>query len=189
VRLKMAESNSAAMLKVDTETGLKHSSHCSDSDNCESPSCKRLKRLLAHPATCSVTASGGCLLCCWYWQLLSKHAKQCRDDDCPVADCKRFRPQRKSFGFKSLLSRVKSPLAVKKPDRSGGSGISATTSQEICEEDEEERKDKPRETKSDDYSAEMLDEFELGDDQYIGDLDALRASVSSLDLEHPKRGW
>ncbi len=71
-------------------TLLLHASTCR-SPECQSANCAKMKGLLKHGTTCKVKANGGCNVCKRIWALLQIHAKQCKQDNCPVPNCMAIR--------------------------------------------------------------------------------------------------
>lgn len=71
-------------------TLLLHASTCR-STSCASANCAKMKGLLKHGTQCKVKATGGCNVCKRIWALLQIHAKQCKQDNCPVPNCMAIR--------------------------------------------------------------------------------------------------
>lgn len=71
-------------------TLLLHASTCRSAE-CQSANCAKMKGLLKHGTTCKVKANGGCNVCKRIWALLQIHAKQCKQDNCPVPNCMAIR--------------------------------------------------------------------------------------------------
>jgi len=71
-------------------TLLLHASTCS-SPECNSANCAKMKSLLKHGTQCKVKANGGCNVCKRIWALLQIHAKQCKQENCPVPNCMAIR--------------------------------------------------------------------------------------------------
>ena len=79
-------------------TLLRHAATC-NSAKCPSANCTKMKGLLKHGAQCQIKATGGCNVCKRIWALLQIHARQCKDNPCPVPNCmairERFRQLKK----------------------------------------------------------------------------------------------
>jgi len=71
-------------------TLLLHASTCR-SPECQSANCAKMKGLLKHGTQCKVKANGGCNVCKRIWALLQIHAKQCKQENCPVPNCMAIR--------------------------------------------------------------------------------------------------
>jgi len=71
-------------------TLLLHASTCR-STKCTSANCAKMKGLLKHGSQCKIKANGGCQVCKRIWALLQIHARQCKQDNCPVPNCMAIR--------------------------------------------------------------------------------------------------
>lgn len=67
-------------------TLLMHAATCT-STKCHSQNCAKMKGLLRHGQDCKQKAAGGCNVCKRIWTLLQIHARQCKEDKCPVPKC------------------------------------------------------------------------------------------------------
>jgi len=67
-------------------TLLLHAATCS-STKCHSQNCAKMKGLLRHGGECKLKAAGGCNVCKRIWTLLQIHARQCKEEECPVPKC------------------------------------------------------------------------------------------------------
>ena len=64
---------------------LDHACHCFD-PNCQLPSCRKMKRIIAHNKTCK-QKKGSCPICKQLQSLCCCHAKACKELECPVPHC------------------------------------------------------------------------------------------------------
>jgi len=71
-------------------TLLLHASTCRSTE-CSSANCAKMKGLLKHGTQCKIKANGGCNVCKRIWALLQIHAKQCKQENCPVPNCMAIR--------------------------------------------------------------------------------------------------
>lgn len=71
-------------------TLLLHASTCRSAE-CQSANCAKMKGLLKHGTQCKIKATGGCNVCKRIWALLQIHAKQCKQENCPVPNCMAIR--------------------------------------------------------------------------------------------------
>ena len=67
-------------------TLLLHAATCI-SPKCHSQNCAKMKGLLVHGDKCQTKAAGGCNVCKRIWTLLQIHARQCKEEKCPVPKC------------------------------------------------------------------------------------------------------
>ncbi|KAK4754226.1 hypothetical protein SAY87_002330 [Trapa incisa] len=58
------------------------------SAQCQYPNCQKVKGLFRHGQQCKRRVSGGCHLCKNMWQLLSHHARSCKESQCHVPRCR-----------------------------------------------------------------------------------------------------
>jgi ankyrin repeat protein len=69
---------------------LKHMTRCVN-DKCPSNNCKKMKLALQHKKICKVNVKGGCKICFHISTLLKKHAKDCKDSNCKIIECKKIK--------------------------------------------------------------------------------------------------
>ena len=65
---------------------LVHACQCRDA-NCQLPSCRKMKRIVAHTKSCKRKTNGGCPICKQLIALCCYHAKACNEPKCPVPFC------------------------------------------------------------------------------------------------------
>ena len=70
---------------------LNHASSCNS--QCKSKNCARMREFLRHGQTCKNGTKGGCPLCKKIYNLLTLHARSCKNDNCKVAKCNEIREQ------------------------------------------------------------------------------------------------
>ena len=66
---------------------LVHTCQCRDA-NCQSQSCHKMKRVVAHVRKCKKKSTGGCTICKQFIALCCHHAKVCQEANCQVHWCK-----------------------------------------------------------------------------------------------------
>lgn len=71
---------------------LKHMTRCVN-DKCPSNNCKKMKLALQHKKICKVNVKGGCKICFHISTLLKKHAKDCKDSNCKITECKKIKEE------------------------------------------------------------------------------------------------
>jgi E1A/CREB-binding protein len=71
-------------------TLLQHAATCTN-PKCPSANCAKMKGLLKHGSQCKIKAGGGCNVCKRIWALLQIHARQCKQQQCPVPNCMAIR--------------------------------------------------------------------------------------------------
>ena len=65
--------------------------HAASCKGCASTNCDRMKQLFKHIHSCDVTYKRGCKLCTRMFMLLTKHARDCDEDKCPIPFCSRIK--------------------------------------------------------------------------------------------------
>merc|ERR1711871_1526383 len=70
---------------------LNHASSCNS--QCKSKNCARMREFLRHGQTCKNGTKGGCPLCKKIYNLLTLHARSCKNDNCKVPKCNEIRDQ------------------------------------------------------------------------------------------------
>ena len=79
-------------------TLLLHAAACS-SRACQSQNCQKMKNLLKHGESCVTKHAGGCNICKRIYTLLQIHARQCKEENCPVPKCQAFRRRFKQLAL------------------------------------------------------------------------------------------
>ena len=69
---------------------LRHAATC-DSKSCHSANCSKMKGIFKHAASCPNRANGVCHICKRIWMLFQIHARQCKEANCKVPNCKTIR--------------------------------------------------------------------------------------------------
>lgn len=64
-----------------------HASTCTGSPACSSANCQRMQQLFRHVKGCDVTYKRGCKVCTRLFILLTRHARDCSSEGCPVPYC------------------------------------------------------------------------------------------------------
>jgi len=75
---------------------LQHAAGCTiaaGGPQCTSRNCQKMKEFLMHESTCNVKAARGCRLCLRVHNLIQLHARNCKQDLCPVPRCIEIREQ------------------------------------------------------------------------------------------------
>mmetsp|Transcript_30661 Transcript_30661/g.64895 ORF Transcript_30661/g.64895 Transcript_30661/m.64895 type:complete len:678 (+) Transcript_30661:3234-5267(+) len=70
---------------------ITHAATCSGPPGCSSSNCQRMKQLFGHIKSCDVTYKRGCKICLRLFMLLTKHARDCTLEVCPVPYCGRIK--------------------------------------------------------------------------------------------------
>ena len=86
---------------------LVHACQCRD-DTCTHPSCRKMKRVVAHSKTCQRKTTGGCPICKQLIALCCYHTKHCQVAPCRVPFCKHIRRKIKEHELQQLLETLKS---------------------------------------------------------------------------------
>ena len=69
---------------------LMHACQCQDA-NCQSPSCRKMKRVVSHTRQCRRKSDGGCPICKQLIALCCYHAKVCQEAKCPAYFCQNIK--------------------------------------------------------------------------------------------------
>lgn len=70
---------------------IAHASVCRGPPGCLSSNCQRMKQLFQHIRSCDVTYKRGCKTCTRLFVLLTKHARDCTEETCPIPFCGRIK--------------------------------------------------------------------------------------------------
>ena len=70
---------------------LVHACNCRIGNNCQSPSCIKMKRVVAHTRQCQRNLGGSCPICKQLHALCCYHAKTCDKSNCPVYFCQKIK--------------------------------------------------------------------------------------------------
>lgn len=65
--------------------------HAASCAGCSSTNCQRMKQLFQHIRSCDVTYKRGCKICTRLFMLLTKHARDCTEEACPIPFCDRIK--------------------------------------------------------------------------------------------------
>ena len=68
-----------------------HAATCLGPPGCSSSNCQRMKQLFGHIKCCDVTYKRGCKICLRLFGLLTRHARDCSSDGCPIPYCDRIK--------------------------------------------------------------------------------------------------
>ena len=89
---------------------LVHACQCWD-PNCQSPSCNKMKRVVAHTRQCTQRSIGGCPICQQLIALCCYHARVCHKDKCSVHFCQNIKGK---FREQKLQQRLQKLAMIKR---------------------------------------------------------------------------
>ena len=81
---------------------LVHACNCRIGNNCQSPSCHKMKRVVAHTQQCRRKSNGGCPICKQLIALCCYHAKTCDKSNCPVHFCQNIKAKLRAQGSREV---------------------------------------------------------------------------------------
>ena len=74
-----------------------HASTCAGTPSCSSSNCQRMQQLFKHVKGCDVTYKRGCKVCTRLFILLTRHARDCSLEGCPVPYCDLIKERTRSL--------------------------------------------------------------------------------------------
>mmetsp|Transcript_27183 Transcript_27183/g.57354 ORF Transcript_27183/g.57354 Transcript_27183/m.57354 type:complete len:699 (+) Transcript_27183:4052-6148(+) len=70
---------------------IAHAAGCNGPPGCSSTNCQRMKQLYHHIKNCEETYKRGCKVCTRLFMLLTRHARDCSVEICPIPFCDRIK--------------------------------------------------------------------------------------------------